>query len=108
MGGHRQREKRISVIEPVRLRCDEGWLDATIGNVSSRGVMLRGSSLPPKGSFIEVRHGSQVLVGRVVWSRSNACGVRTQDVIDIPALLCRDHVQPRKAGVERRKPSRPA
>jgi hypothetical protein len=89
------------------MRANNGWRDVTIGNVSSRGLMIRGISLPPRGTFVEVRHRSVCVVGRIVWSHGARCGIRTQDVVDIAALLSQSPIQPRKAEVERRQAPRP-
>jgi hypothetical protein len=106
MGSHRAREERRTIFLKVRLRTDEGWRDVTIGNVSLHGLMLRGPSLPPKGAFIEVRHRSVCIIGRIVWSNGSCCGVRTQDVVDIAALLSQPLVVPRKDQPERRQAAR--
>lgn len=106
MGSQQAREERRTIFLKVRLRGDDGWRDVTIGNVSSRGLMLRGVSLPPKGAFIEVRHRSVSIIGRVVWAHGSRCGVRTQDAIDVAALLSQSPVQPRKAQLERRQVTR--
>ena len=64
MGRQRTREQRRTVALTARLRSDDGWYDVTIGNVSSRGMMLRGRALPAKGEFIEIRQRSVVVIGR--------------------------------------------
>ena len=108
MGRQRTREQRRTVALTARLRSDDGWYDVTIGNVSSRGMMLRGRALPAKGEFIEIRQRSVVVIGRVVWSQGASCGVRTQDKVDIPALLSPSATRPPAANLERRRAPRPA
>ena len=84
----RQREPRQSVILPVRIRMDSGWQDAQIRNVSSRGLMLVMNSPPPKGSFIEIRRGSEInVVGQVRWCGPDRCGIRSQDKINVAYLM---------------------
>lgn len=80
------REARQSVVFTVRIRQDSGWTDACIRNISSRGLKLEMKSPPPKGSFIEIRRGSLVIVGQVRWSEPNCCGLRTQDRITVAQL----------------------
>jgi hypothetical protein len=71
----------------ARLRQEHGWSDANILNVSSRGLMLHGSVRPPRGSYLEIRRGSCVIVGRVVWIELSRFGIRTQNRIPVDALI---------------------
>lgn len=81
------REDRKSVRIGVRVRTDAGWTDATIQNVSNRGLMLHSLRPLRRNDFIEVARGRHRIVGRVVWSQGAGCGLRTQDQIDIAGLL---------------------
>lgn len=106
MASHLPREERRTTFLKVRVRCESGWRDATIGNVSSRGLMLRGPSLPAKGGFVEIRHGLVSIIARVVWSQGYTCGVRTQDTVDIDMLLSLPSAPRSTPGVERRQAPR--
>lgn len=113
MGSPKPREERKTVFVRARLRTDQGWSDVTIGNVSSRGLMLQSTAALRRNEFIEVRYHHVTIVGRIVWSGGTRCGVRTQDCIDLAALLARAPAKPRKADQERRSaprsvPVRPA
>ena len=66
MGSVKPREERRNIFLRARLRSEHGWADVTIGNVSSRGVMLHCTAPLQRNSFIEVRHRSVCIVGRVV------------------------------------------
>lgn len=92
----------------ARVRTDRGWGDVLIGNASSRGLMLQTPTPPARQSYIEVRHQTVVIVGRVVWTQGSQCGVRTQDRVDIPALLAPFPAAPRKPGEDRRRAKRPS
>lgn len=83
----RPREIRKSVRIGVRVRTDDGWIDATVRNVSQRGMML--DSLQPlrRSQFVEVARGRHRLVGRVVWSEATTCGLQARDCVDIHGLL---------------------
>lgn len=83
----KHRELRQPASVPARLRSDAGWTDVTIANVSSRGMMLRCVSPPPRRSYIEVRHAGVCIVGRVVWQEGTRCGVHTQARVDVDDLL---------------------
>lgn len=87
MVGHQPREPRCATHILARMRTDAGWSDVTIGNASRRGLMLRCRTAPPRGTFVELRCRNLCFVARVVWSSSGRCGVRTQDPVDLKALL---------------------
>ena len=100
----RTRENRKSVRISVRVRTDDGWADATVRNVSKRGMMLHSLQPLRRNDFIEVTRGRHRVVGRVVWSEGAGCGLRTQDQIDIAGLLGKPQA-PGDAG-ERRQAAR--
>jgi hypothetical protein len=70
----------------ARLRHERGWSDARILNLSSRGLMVRASAAPPRGSYVEICRGSYRIVARVVWADHDRFGALAQDVIAIDAL----------------------
>jgi len=81
------REARRRVVVPARLNAGPKWVDAVILNISSRGMLVRSEAAIEPGTYIDVRRGRQVIIGRAVWTHGNQFGVRTQDAIDIEALL---------------------
>ena len=85
--GVKTREPRRTVFVPARMRVGSAWSDVCIRNVSSRGMMLQSDSPPPRGSYVEVRRGTQVVIGRAVWVGGRALGVRTQDRVPIEAIV---------------------
>lgn len=88
------REPRRTVYLPARLRCEEGWCDATIRNVSSRGMLLELAAPSERGAYIEVRRGTLTMVVRVAWRRGRMMGVRAQDRIDVGALVANQAAEP--------------
>lgn len=84
------REPRTSVLLQAQLNCGEGWGRATICDVSARGLSLRSVDAPPRGHFIELRHGDVSIVGQVRWSSGGRCGVQTRERISLSALLGAD------------------
>lgn len=101
------------VVLRARMRGSAGWSDVTICNVSSRGLMARCAAPPPKGDFIEIRHRSVCIIGQVRWSQNSRFGIRTQDRVEISALLAQASVPvtanerrtaPRKAEPAARRP----
>lgn len=83
------REPRHPVMVQARMRSGSEWSDVIIHNVSRRGMMLRAAKPPMRGSYVEVRKATMTIIGRAVWVNGQRFGIRTQDVIDMPALL--DH-----------------
>ena len=81
------REARRKVVVPARLNAGPKWVDAVILNISSRGMLVRSDVAMDTGTYIDIRRGRQVIIGRAVWTNGNQFGVRTQDKIDIEALL---------------------
>ena len=60
---------------PARLRGSCGWSNACILNVSSRGVLIQASRGAIEGSTVELWHGEQVIVARVVWRKGTRAGL---------------------------------
>jgi len=102
MGANRPREERRTILLQARLRGDDGWRDAEIANVSSKGLMIRCLAPPPRATFVEIRHRGVCIIGRVMWSRGTHCGVRAQDEIDIGSLAANSPRKTTKPMVELR------
>lgn len=81
------RDPRTTVRLTVRIRADGGWLDATVHNVSQRGMMVRSEYPLRRNQFVEIARGNTRVIGRIVWASDSACGLRAQDRIDIGELL---------------------
>lgn len=81
------REPRRKVVVPARLNAGPKWVDAVILNISSRGMLVRSDTPVAVGTYIDLRRGRQVIIGRAVWTDGNQFGVLAQDRIDIEALL---------------------
>ena len=86
MAGVKEREARKSVRLSVRFKDGTGWSDASVLNLSSRGLMAVCFTPPAKGSYLEVRRGNTVAIGRVVWSGGDRFGLMTQDPIDLASF----------------------
>lgn len=86
-GSVKPREVRRNVMIPAFLHNGNAWCDANIINVSLRGLSLYTTNPPPAGAYVEVRRGTDVIVGRVVWANAGRFGVRTQDPLAIDSLV---------------------
>ena len=71
----------------ARMRDGATWSDANILNLSSRGLLLHAARPPSRGTYIEVRRGGYVIIGRVIWAEENRFGVRAQDGLEIDSLI---------------------
>ena len=69
------------------MRVAASWHDACLLNISSRGLMAQAASAPLRGTYVELRSGSHVIVGRVAWSKGHRFGLRTQEPIVAAILL---------------------
>jgi hypothetical protein len=85
--GLRQREERISVMIPSRMRVSNHWSDVCIRNISSRGLLVASSNPPGLGSYVEIRRGSHIIVARAVWTSGNYCGLRSQEKLPIQRII---------------------
>ena len=96
----------------ARLRMGASWSDACILNVSSRGVLIHVPQPPQRGSYVELRRGNQVIIGRVMWSKGSRAGLRAQDRVPVEAILTSKASQgfrltaPGGTPVERRRSAR--
>ena len=72
---------------PARMRLDGGWVDVSIRNLSSRGMMIHSVHAVERGTYVEVRRGVHAMVGRAVWRKGRTFGLQTQDPVDVDALI---------------------
>lgn len=95
---YRSRATRTAVAVPCRMNLDGTWSDGFIHNASDHGLMLSAGDAPAVGRYLEVRRGTIVVIGRVVWSRGKRFGIRTQDkvtatmLVNEPVLRCKPAV----------------
>lgn len=107
MQNWRPRENRKTVRIGVRVRTDTGWTDATIRNVSNRGMMLQTLQPLRRNQFVEIARGRHRMAGRIVWSRDSVCGLQVREQVDIPGLLAPPDESRAVRGTERRIAQRP-
>lgn len=71
------------------MRIDGDWFDVSIRNLSSRGLMAKTNAAVSHRSYVELHRGDHTVIGRVVWTRGEHFGLRTQDRIDIAGMMGR-------------------
>ena len=84
------REPRRHALIDARMRYGSRWVDVSIRNVASRGLLVYADDPPPPGTQVEIRRASHVIIGRAVWRHEGDFGVRTLNVLDVPAILASD------------------
>ena len=82
------RSPRQKVLITTRMRVSAGWTDACILNISARGLMIQAASpSPARGSYVEIRRGARIIIGRVMWSEQRRFGLATQDQLDVESII---------------------
>lgn len=85
--GMRPREARIPVMIASRMRADGRWCDVRIHNISSRGMLLAADEAPGVGAYVEIRRGTQIIIGRVMWAKDRYFGLRSQEKLPVQAII---------------------
>jgi hypothetical protein len=62
------------------------WVTASVRDVSERGMMIHGSTLPPPGSYVDVMIGAQTVTARAIWSDDHTCGLQARSPLDLDQL----------------------
>jgi hypothetical protein len=83
----KRRHTRRKVLIPARMKHGAGWADICIRDISSRGMLVQGNSPPQRGSYVEVRRGAHIIIGKVAWAQERQFGLATQDVLPIDAII---------------------
>ena len=99
------RQLRQSTLIAARMHSEAGWSDVVIRNLSANGAMLQVPAPPQRGTYVEVRRGTSVIVGRTIWSDAGRCGIRTQDPVLVDRWLSGTGAQsePIEPGRDRRR-----
>jgi hypothetical protein len=87
---NRPRELRRRVNLRARLHANSKWSDASILNISSRGMMINAPRGSGAGSTVELWFGRQRIVGTVVWHNGTHAGVSADGFLPVEDLLASD------------------
>lgn len=78
----------------VELRCGVGlkWggtnCDATLRNISARGMQLEADGLPPKGTYLSIQiDGLNVPAGEVMWQKDGLVGIQLMEELRWTSLM---------------------
>ena len=98
-----------AIFVPCRITAGTTWGNACIHAVGPKLVVIS-STLPlPVGGYVDIRRGTLVVIGRVLWLRDDRFGIRTQDPVSATALVNEPRLAQRPAAgdqVDRRHGSR--
>jgi hypothetical protein len=72
------------------MRSGVSWHDVCILNLSRRGLGIQSAEPPPRGTYVEICRGRQVIVARVMWAKGHRAGLHSQDAIAVRALIHED------------------
>ena len=85
--GLKQRERRIGVVIASRMRVEDRWTDVSIRNISAHGLLIAAADPPARGSYVEIRRGTQIIVARSVWADGHYCGLRSQETLPVQQII---------------------
>jgi hypothetical protein len=69
------------------MRAGGGWSDATILNLSSRGLMVNATAGALTADKVELWHGEHVIVATVIWRRATRAGLRAENPVPVDSLM---------------------
>ncbi len=82
-----RKEDRTTAILRARLRDGGPEREASVLDLSSRGLMAAAQPPPRRGTFVDMQVGRHTLVGQVQWIEGNRFGVRLRERIDVLAVI---------------------
>lgn len=100
MARQKSRSQRKVVFTKAQLRWETDWIEVTIANVSSTGMMVKSPQPLDVGSAVEIRRRGVGVSGKVVWASRTRFGMNASEPIDVEALLAESGIQVRKADIE--------
>ena len=66
----------------------EAGLDATLRNISARGMQLEADGLPPKGTYLSIQiDGLNVPAGEVMWQKDGLVGIQLMEELRWTSLM---------------------
>lgn len=96
--------KELSIA--CRINVGGKWSSGCIHDVSDHGLLLSSIAPPPIGTYVDIRRGTLIIIGRVIWVGGNRFGVRMQDPVGLATLLSEPVLNRRPAVAERRSETR--
>jgi hypothetical protein len=72
---------------PARMRTSAGWSDASILNLSARGLMVHANIWASEGSVVELWQGDHSIIAHIVWRQGKKAGLQAEDRIPVEEML---------------------
>lgn len=82
-----RKEDRTTAILRARLRDGGPEREASVLDISSRGLMAAAQPPPRRGTYVDMQVGRHSLVGQVQWCEGSRFGVRLRERIDVLAVI---------------------
>jgi len=73
------------------MRASCGWSDASILNISSRGLQVNTTRAAVQGTTVEIWHGEHLIVARVVWRKGTRAGLQAEQRVPVEELMTLSH-----------------
>ena len=93
-----------------RMQSEGAWGDVCIHSVCARDLIASSGQPPSRGSYVDIRRGTLVIIGHVTWIDGWRFGIRTQDTVSAAALVAEPVLRKRPSGnklaPDRRSPTR--
>jgi len=74
------------------MRASCGWSDASILNISSRGLQVNTTRAAVQRTTVEIWHGEHLIVAHVVWSKGTRAGLQAEQRVPVEELMTLSHV----------------
>lgn len=81
------REQRKITFTKAYMAQGEGWVDVTIANISSSGMMVKCGDVPQRGASVTIRRRAAGVTGTVQWVSGRRFGLKADHPIDLAAFL---------------------
>ena len=79
---------RVELRCGVRLKWGAAVCDATLRNISARGMQLEGDVLPVKGTYVSPQiDGLNVPPGEIMWCKDNLAGIQLMEELSWTSLM---------------------
>lgn len=80
---NRRVEDRTSLFVQATLHFIDGFCSIKLRNMAPTGVLIEAERLPRRGTPVEIRRGSLVALGTIIWRRGGKAGVELLTQTDV-------------------------
>ena len=87
VAGGKRTAKRARVLLAAKLKTPHGEIECRLRDLSRKGALVEGSTLPPVGCEVVFSRGTTTVPARVAWSGKNRIGLEFHYMIDEQEVL---------------------